>query len=131
VKHNPLLAEAVRASANFPFGFPLVNIETDKDIFFSPQIIKIVENKKEDPQAMNQISLTDGGALSNSGMWSMYHLLMNNWRALEKRGVLLIIVDVGKMPVFRDLQKKWNSLFGAIQGSSGNRKIGNHREEIL
>jgi predicted acylesterase/phospholipase RssA len=118
VKHNPLLAEAVRASANFPFGFPLVNIETDKDIFFSPQIIKIVENKKEDPQAMNQISLTDGGALSNSGMWSMYHLLMNNWRALEKRGVLLIIVDVGKMPVFRDLQKKWNSLFGAIQDQS-------------
>jgi predicted acylesterase/phospholipase RssA len=115
VKYNPLLAQAVRASANFPFGFPLVNIETDKDIFFSPQIIKIEKNKKEDPQKLNQISLTDGGALSNSGMWSMYHLLMNNWPALENRGVLLIIADAGKMPVFRDLQKKWNSLFGAIQ----------------
>ena len=115
VKYNPLLAQAVRASANFPFGFPLVNVETDKDIFFSPQIIQIEKNKKEDPQQLNQISLTDGGALSNSGMWSMYHLLWNNRQALEKRGVLLIIVDAGKMPVFRDLQKKWNSLFGTIQ----------------
>ena len=116
IKYNPLLAEAVRASANFPFGFPLVNIETEKDIFFSPQITEI--KKAEDPPEMNQISLTDGGALSNSGMWSMYHLLMNNWEALEKRGVLLIIVDAGKMPIFRDLQKKWNSLLGAIQDQS-------------
>jgi hypothetical protein len=118
IKYNPLLAEAVRASANFPFGFPLVNIETDKDIFFSPQIIKIEMNKEKEHQEMNQISLTDGGALSNSGMWSMYHLLMNNWKALEKRGVLLIIVDAGKMPIYRDLAKKWNSLLGAIQDQS-------------
>ena len=118
IKYNPLLAEAVRASANFPFGFPLINVETEKDIFFSPQIIEIEMNKKKEPPEMNQISLTDGGALSNSGMWSMYHLLMNNWKALEKRGVLLIIVDAGKMPVFRDLQKKWNSLLGAIQDQS-------------
>ena len=118
--HNPLLAEAVRASANFPFGFPLVNVETEKDNIFSPQIIEIEQKKIDAPPKIIEISLTDGGALSNSGMWSMYHLLMNNYKALHERGVLLIIVDAGKMPmpIFRILQKKWNSLLGAIQDQS-------------
>jgi hypothetical protein len=120
MKHNPLLAEAVRASANFPFGFPLVNVETKKYNIFSPQITEIELENTDNPQQIVEISLTDGGALSNSGMWSMYHLLMNNWEVLEKRGVLLIIVDAGKMPmpIFKDLAKKWNSLLGTIQDQS-------------
>jgi len=103
---NPLLSSAVRASANFPFGFPLVKIKPQGKLYFSPV------------QDQESISLTDGGALSNSGMWSMFHLLMNNWESLEKRGVMLIIVDASKMPVYRDLQKSINSLIGIIQDQS-------------
>jgi predicted acylesterase/phospholipase RssA len=118
MKYNPRLAEAVRASANFPFGFPLVKIVTQKNILFSPQITEMDMKKQEDSPKTKLIRLTDGGALSNSGMWSMYHLLWNNWKALKARGVLLIIVDAGKMPVYRDLQKAYNSLVGTIQDQS-------------
>jgi hypothetical protein len=103
---NPLLSSAVRASANFPFGFPLVKVKPEGKLYFSPI------------QKQDTVSLTDGGALSNSGMWSMFHLLMNNWKKLAQRGVILIIVDAGKMPVYRDLQKSYNSLLGAIQDQS-------------
>ncbi len=116
--YNPLLAEAVRASANFPFGFPLVKIETKKELFFSPQITELDMEKEKASPKTKLISLTDGGALSNSGMWSMYQLLMNNYDALHQRGVLLIIVDAGKMPIYRDVQKTYNSLVGTIQDQS-------------
>jgi len=116
--YNPLLAEAVRASANFPFGFPLVKIETAEELFFSPQITKVDMKKEKASSQIKLISLTDGGALSNSGMWPMYHLLMNNYDTLRQRGVLLIIVDAGKMPVYRDVQKTYNSLVGTIQDQS-------------
>lgn len=105
---NPLLSSAVRASANFPFGFPLVRIVPDpaKSFYFSPV------QKKE------LVALTDGGALSNSGMWSLFHLLINGKSKLVERGVLLIIVDAGKMPIYRNLQKRINALVGSIQDQS-------------
>lgn len=105
---NPLLSSAVRASANFPFGFPLVKVKPDpaKALYFSPA------------KNYEMVSLTDGGALSNSGMWSLFQLLMNNKSRLQDRGVLLIIVDAGKMPQYRNLDKTINALVGTIQDQS-------------
>jgi hypothetical protein len=105
---NPLLSSAVRASANFPFGFPLVKVKPDpeKVLYFSHT------------QEHDIVSLTDGGALSNSGMWSLFQLLMNNKPGLQGRGVLLIIVDAGKMPEYRNLDKSLNALVGTIQDQS-------------
>ena len=104
---DPLLSAAVRASANFPFGFPLVRIETREPLFFSPV----------DPEGEKRVYLTDGGALSNSGMWSLFNLLMRpeSVPKLRRRGVLLFIVDASKMPTFRRVDLAFNSLVGTIE----------------
>jgi hypothetical protein len=106
-RFDPLLSSAVRASANFPFGFPLVRIQTREPLFFSP-----VDRKGE-----KRVYLTDGGALSNSGMWSLFNLLMRPEvvKELRRRGVLLLIVDANKMPSFRRLDLAFNSLVGTIE----------------
>ncbi len=92
--YDPDLAESVRASANFPFGFPLVRVKTTKPMFFSP-----LASAREEGELRN-VFLSDGGVLSNSGMWSMYRLLMNQAAVLRERGVLLIIVEASKMPSY-------------------------------
>ncbi len=95
---DPLLSSAVRASANFPFGFPLVELGTTRPLFLHPDWTR--RCKGPDPNVCEQKSvyLTDGGALSNSGMWSLFRLLMNQAdKGLAKRGVLLVIVDASKM----------------------------------
>ena len=63
---DPTLAKAIRASANFPFGFPVIRIKPnrDKQLEFSPK------------PHQEYIRLTDGGALSNSGLWSLSQLLL-------------------------------------------------------
>ena len=104
---DPHLAPAVRASANFPFGFPLVQIETSKPLRFNP----LAERRTTDPKI---VKLTDGGVLSNSGMWSLFNLLMQNADTLKKRGVLLIVVEAGKMPEYRDNRRSFTSLYGTI-----------------
>ncbi|HEX6862467.1 MAG TPA: patatin-like phospholipase family protein, partial [Thermoanaerobaculia bacterium] len=115
---DPKLSQAVRASANFPFGFPLVRIETAEPLFFNPRYN--ATGKKE-------IQLTDGGALSNSGMWPLYHLLMPDEREklaeLKRRGVLLLVVEASKMPTYPNLQQSLNSLWSTIgdQGPVGQR----------
>jgi hypothetical protein len=96
----------VRASANFPFGFPLVDVETP-DGYGTPH-----------QTGVKRILLTDGGVLSNSGVWSLYNLMTTDERvrtALKKRGVLMIVVDAGRMPEYRDRQTGVGSLFGAIR----------------
>jgi hypothetical protein len=95
-RFNPRLYVAVRASANFPFGFPLVEIETDASLMFNP-------NDEKSQQGLKSVKLTDGGVLSNSGMWSLFGLLMKNAPELKKRGVLLIVVEASKMPEYRDM----------------------------
>ncbi len=104
---DPLLSSAVRASANFPFGFPLVRIETREPLFFSPV----------DPEGEKRVYLTDGGALSNSGMWSLFNLMMRpeSVPELRRRGVLLFIIDASKMPTFRRVDLAFNSLVGTIE----------------
>lgn len=115
---DPRLSQAVRASANFPFGFPLVRIRTKKPLFFNP---------KDNDLAEKQVELTDGGALSNSGMWSLYHLLMPDEREkleeLKRRGVLLLVVEASKMPTYPNLEQSLNSLWSTIgdQGPVGQR----------
>lgn len=122
---NPLLSSAVRASANFPFGFPLVRLETKRPLFFSPLAADRLPDRKK------LVRLTDGGALSNSGMWSLFNLLMNpdNLQQLRERGVLLIVVDASRMPSYRQLGRAVNSLWGTIedQGPVGQRL---HREML-
>lgn len=107
---NPTLANAVRASANFPFGFPLVTVKVSEpaSLRFTP-----CGHEKED-----EIQLTDGGVLSNSGMWPVYRLLMRQVEALKGRGVLLIVVEASKMPEYRSFGQKLSSLYGTIQDSS-------------
>lgn len=113
---DPRLDQAVRASANFPFGFPLVRIETDEPLFFNPL-----------PEKPKRVQLTDGGALSNSGMWSLYHLLMpeqeNALDELKRRGVLLLVVEASRMPQYPAVEQSLNSLWSTIgdQGPIGQR----------
>ena len=104
---DPQLSPAVRASANFPFGFPLVKVETSSPLRFNPLTEKRTEGRKI-------VKLTDGGVLSNSGMWSLFNLLMRKAEVLEKRGVLLIVVEASKMPEYRDNRRSFTSLYGTI-----------------
>jgi hypothetical protein len=83
------LSSAVRASANFPFGFPVVRIRTDHPLRFSPNLLFRSRQRKT-------IEVTDGGVLSNSGMLPMFHLLDHHAEALTQRGVLLLIVEASK-----------------------------------
>ncbi len=99
------LTSAVRASANFPFGFPVVRVQPAagaNPLFFSPR-----------PRT-EYVKLTDGGALSNSGLWPVFHLLRNLRGGLADRGVLLIIVEASKMPEYRSLQNTVGGLLGTI-----------------
>lgn len=95
--YNPTLAEAVRASANFPFGFPVVQLDVKQSLVFSPLWRdRGLDNGKE------RVRLTDGGVLSNSGMWTLVRFLSEPERIkeLERRGLILIIVDATKMPEY-------------------------------
>jgi hypothetical protein len=122
---DPQLSSAVRASANFPFGFPLVRLKTTRPLFLSP----LARDHEEGTE--KEVNLTDGGALSNSGMWSLFNLLMNRdiQPQLRERGVLLIVVEASRMPVYRRVDKAVNSLWGTIedQGPVGQRL---HREML-
>lgn len=89
---DPSLSEAVRASANFPFGFPLVEVATTEPLWYSPRTEEL------DSGTRKVVRLTDGGALSNSGLWPLQPLLLNKLDVLKPRGVLLIIVDASGMP---------------------------------
>jgi hypothetical protein len=89
---DPSLSQAVRASANFPFGFPLVEVSTTRQLWYSP----LARDRVEDSAKV--VHLTDGGALSNSGLWPLLPLLLRSADAIRERGVLLIIVDAGRMP---------------------------------
>ncbi|RMH15817.1 MAG: hypothetical protein D6696_19725 [Acidobacteria bacterium] len=110
---NPRLSAAVRASANFPFGFPLVRVETRRPLIFSPLA---AERRPLAPERKpRRVLLTDGGALSNSGMLSLHNLLLNPQLApeIKRRGLLLIIVEASKMPSVPASGKLVN-LWGAI-----------------
>ena len=90
---DPSLAKAVRASANFPFGFPLVKVLTHERALLTHPFRKV-----SDDYAL--VKLTDGGVLSNSGMWSLMPLIVKHEEALKKRGVLLIVVEASHMPEY-------------------------------
>lgn len=89
---DPRLSKVVRASANFPFGFPLVEVLSPQPLYLSPW------DADREPESTKLVRLTDGGALSNSGMWALYHLLTNQESSLRERGVLLLLVDASAMP---------------------------------
>jgi predicted acylesterase/phospholipase RssA len=120
---DPLLSQSVRASANFPFGFPLVRVETERPLFFSP---------KGNHAGMKRVDLTDGGALSNSGMWSLFNLLLpeeeEKLNSLKERGVLLFVVEASKMPVYPRLEQSLNSLRSTI-GDQG--PVGQHLHRLM
>ena len=104
---NPSIAQAVRASANFPFGFPLVDVETSPLQYGAPY-----------QRDVSRMLLTDGGVLSNSGIWSLYHLMTTQSQvrdALKARGVLLVVVDASRMPEYSPSRNSVGSLFGAIR----------------
>lgn len=86
------LAQAVRASADFPFGYAPVDVITTRPSWFSRQFCR---RHGAEPY---HVYLTDGGVLSNSGMWSMFQLLARHVDQLRSRGVILLIVDASKMP---------------------------------
>jgi len=89
------LSAAVRASANFPFGFPLVEVEAHKRLWYSTTMADTMSPDT----AVRIVRLTDGGALSNSGMWPLVPLLVNQRdRIGDNRGVLMIVVDASRMP---------------------------------
>ena len=112
------LTSAVRASANFPFGFPLISIlTTPEHLRYSP--------KTTDAKEV-EVNLTDGGVLSNSGMWSLYNLLMKDGDVVERlkrRGALLILVEASKMPSVNETIHKTLALGDQItdKGPKGQR----------
>jgi hypothetical protein len=116
--YNPRLDQAVRASANFPFGFPLVEVET-------PAANLYLDPEHGAGGGVVTVGLTDGGVLSNSGLWSLYHLLTNHCEVLKPRGVLLIVVEASKMPEYRSDAHQTLALYGAIgdQGPIGQNLI--------
>ena len=106
-KFDPSLPKAVRASANFPFGFPLVELDT-----------RPTPNRFADPalKRHGDIKLTDGGVLSNSGLWPVYPLLTDEQSIakLRKRGVILIIVEASKMPEYTADRRDLTTLYGDL-----------------
>ena len=104
---DPPLSSAVRASANFPFGFPLVEIRTNLGLPYSPRA-----HRRE--TADKVVHLTDGGALSNSGIFPLFHLLINESDELRRRGVLVIVVEASKMPEYSDVSDKASRLKDVI-----------------
>ena len=89
------LSAAVRASANFPFGFPLVEVQAKNRLWYSTTMA----DRTTPDTASRMVRLTDGGALSNSGMWPLVPLLRNQReRVGDDRGVLMIVVDASRMP---------------------------------
>jgi hypothetical protein len=105
--YDPTLAESVRASANFPFGFPLVQVDTARE--WGPSWLADERQKR--------IQLTDGGVLSNSGLWSLFHLLTHPERIpeLKRRGVLLLVIEASHMPTYGRNRRSLTSLYGAIR----------------
>jgi predicted acylesterase/phospholipase RssA len=113
------LSSAVRASANFPFGFPLVEVAASEPLSYSPA----EQRRLVDTAHTRAVHLTDGGALSNSGLWPLVPLLVNQRdRIGPDRGVLLIVVNASRMPTagFADRQL---GLIGTLfdQGPKGER----------
>ncbi len=90
---DPSLAQAVRASANFPFGFPFVTVASRGGLHFSP------DRRRRAGEGCD-VRLTDGGVLSNSGIWGMHQLLFNHIGALRERGLILLISEASKMPEY-------------------------------
>lgn len=89
------LSAAVRASANFPFGFPLVEVQARNRLWYSTTMA----DRSTPDTASRMVRLTDGGALSNSGMWPLVPLLRNQRARIgDDRGVLMIVVDASRMP---------------------------------
>jgi hypothetical protein len=121
-KQDILLSSAVLASANFPFGFPVVKVEPAEELtaplYFSP---------KPNPRTF-PVKLTDGGALSNSGMWSLFNLLVNKQEELAERGVLLIVVEASKMPVHSSMKSTFNRILGTISDQA---PIGRNLHELM
>jgi hypothetical protein len=134
--YDSLLSSAVRASANFPFGFPLVALETTRPLFLHPEWTKRCgktnpESGKTDLESCYKktVYLTDGGALSNSGLWSLFRLLINRSdNSLIKRGVLLIIVDASKMDEPEDPDKK---IFALRKSISAQAPIGQYLHRTM
>jgi len=119
-----LLSSGVLASANFPFGFPVVKVAAESGaLIFSP-----VANERE------HVKLTDGGALSNSGLWSLTNLLLDeaHFEELRERGVLVLIIEASRMPTYRSLGSTFNSLLGTLndQGPIG-RNLHNRMLDVL
>jgi hypothetical protein len=106
-RYDPSLPKAVRASANFPFGFPLVALKatSERNVFSDPKI-----------GARATMKLTDGGVLSNSGLWSLFPLLTDagSVAELERRGVLLLIVEASKMPEYSADRRDLTTLYGDL-----------------
>ena len=116
---DPLLSSAVRASANFPFGFPLVELETKRPLFLHPNWTERCKEPDWEVCEQKIVYLTDGGALSNSGMWSLFRLLMRQAdKGLSRRGVLLIIVDASKMDEPEDPDKTYLGLRSTISAQA-------------
>ena len=106
-KFDPTLPKAVRASANFPFGFPLVELDTRSD-----------KNRFADPTLKRRwdMKLTDGGVLSNSGLWPVFPLLTDDQSLpeLRRRGVMLIVVEASKMPEYTADRRDLTTLYGDL-----------------
>ena len=101
-----------------------VAVATERDaLVFSPEA-----------NGSELVKLTDGGALSNSGLWSLVNLLLDesSFGKLRKRGVLLFIIEASKMPNYRSIENSFNSLLGTIgdQAPIG-RNLHNHMLDLL
>lgn len=88
------LKSAVRASANFPFGFPLMRFRRYK-IHPDGSGGEPVTHSDGTPDILD---ICDGGVLDNTGVDSALALLRANRDEVRKRGVLIFQIDSGELP---------------------------------
>ena len=89
------LATAVHASANFPFGFPLMRFvrRTSDPHITHPKTAEIKFQGGRD-----LLEVADGGLIDNTGLDSALALIRANRDYLKTRGVLIFQIDSGELP---------------------------------
>ncbi len=90
---NIALAQAVHASSNFPFGFPLMRFErTGWYDRVSARTLPL-RDVLTDPRQEDLLEMTDGGVIDNTGVDSVLALLRANAQQIRARGVLIVQIE--------------------------------------
>ncbi len=143
LRHQFSLSEAVRVSANFPYGFSVAQLELEKP-----------EDKYMLEEGAKTLYLTDGGMFDNTGVTTLRYLLeglacmsknknhpyhenaLSIVEKLSQRGILILEIDSGAIPqrpgalgrhfgtVFQPMQAATSAMYANARLSVENHVIG-------